>query len=303
MGAGAAGTPLAARPAQGDVPDTGALRAAVEGRLDALLPESGAGPRRLHEAMRACVLSPGKRFRPCLTLLVAEHCEGNAAAALDAGCAVEMVHAASLVIDDLPAMDDAAMRRGRPSLHRIYGEATAVLAAIAVLNLAYATVAALPGVSPDARTTLLGLFADAIGPEGLAGGQEVDVNGAPGAAAADISDINRRKTGALFALAAQAGACCGRFDAARLSRLAAFGGSLGLAFQTLDDMLDAGARPTGKDRGQDEGKPTVVRTEGAHAARREVRVHVGEALRHIEAALGPAPAFHALARQIFGEHA
>lgn len=281
-----------------------ALRESIETRLADLLPPEDRAPSQLHAAMRYSVLSPGKRLRPVITALVARQCGGNEAAALDAGCAVEMVHAASLVIDDLPAMDNAELRRGRATTHRVYGDATGILAAISVMNQAYGIVADLSGMNAEHRTQLTALFTQAIGPEGLAGGQEYDVNGAAGASPADIETVNRRKTGALFSLAAQAGALTGnRADINdQLKHLDDFGNHLGLAFQTLDDILDVdltSAAGTGKDKDQDGGKPTLARVEGMEAAHAAVRHHVDHALEAFEAGVGPSPDMRLLCRLVF----
>lgn len=281
-----------------------ALRENVEKRLADLLPPEDRAPSQLHAAMRYSVLSPGKRLRPVITALVARQCGGNEAAALDAGCAVEMVHAASLVIDDLPTMDNAELRRGRATTHRVYGDATGILAAISVMNQAYGIVAGLSDVRADHRTHLTTLFTQAIGPEGLAGGQEYDVNGAAGASPADIETVNRRKTGALFSLAAQSGALTG--DSAdkddQLRHLDDFGNHLGLAFQTLDDILDVDATSaagTGKDKDQDGGKPTLARVEGMEAAHAAVRHHIDHALDAFEAGVGPSPDMRLLCSLVF----
>ncbi len=281
-----------------------ALRDSVERRLSDLLPPEDRAPSQLHAAMRYSVLSPGKRLRPVITALVARQCGGNEAAALDAGCAVEMVHAASLVIDDLPAMDNAELRRGRATNHRVYGEATGILAAISVMNQAYGIIAGLDGMSAEHRTQLTTLFTQAIGPEGLAGGQEYDVNGAAGASPADIETVNRRKTGALFSLAAQAGALTGSHPDMdqQLTHLDDFGNHLGLAFQTLDDILDVeatSAAGTGKDKNQDGGKPTLARVEGLDAAHAAVRHHIEHALEAFEAGVGPAPEMRLLCSLVF----
>ncbi|MDW3097925.1 MAG: polyprenyl synthetase family protein [Alphaproteobacteria bacterium] len=281
-----------------------AFRERIETRLADLLPPEDRAPSQLHAAMRYSVLSPGKRLRPVITALVARQCGGNEAAALDAGCAVEMVHAASLVIDDLPAMDNAELRRGRATTHRVYGDATGILAAISVMNQAYGIVAGLSGIDAEHRTWMATLFTQAIGPEGLAGGQEYDVNGAAGASPADIETVNRRKTGALFSLAAQAGALTG--DAAnmddQLKHLDDFGNHLGLAFQTLDDILDVDVTSvagTGKDKDQDGGKPTLARVEGMEAARAAVRHHIDHALEAFEAGVGPSPDMRHLCGFVF----
>ncbi|MGD1935094.1 MAG: polyprenyl synthetase family protein [Candidatus Phaeomarinobacter sp.] len=280
------------------------LREDIEHRLRFLLPPEDRAPSHLHAAMRYSVLSPGKRLRPLITALVARQCGGNKPAALDAGCAVEMVHAASLVIDDLPAMDDAELRRARQTTHRVYGEATGILAAISVMNQAYGIVAGLKGVGADNRAKLVSLFTQAIGPEGLAGGQEYDVNGAAGASAADIETVNRRKTGALFSLAAQAGALTNGVaeQGTRLNHLDDFGNHLGLAFQTLDDILDvkaASSAGTGKDKDQDGGKPTLARVKGLDVAHAAVRHHVDEALEAFEAGTGHSPDMRRLTGLVF----
>jgi geranylgeranyl pyrophosphate synthase len=131
---------------QGLLPRIEALRARVDRRLAELAPASGTAPDRLVEAVRYSLLAPGKRFRPMLTLLAAEAFGASEGAALDAACAFEMIHAASLILDDLPAMDDAGLRRGLPTIHRAFDEATAILAGVGLLNQAYAVIAADKGL-------------------------------------------------------------------------------------------------------------------------------------------------------------
>ncbi|MBP9143563.1 MAG: polyprenyl synthetase family protein [Thermoanaerobaculia bacterium] len=223
--------------------------------------------------MRAAVLSPGKRVRPMLTLAVAEMLGGASDDALDLACAVELVHCCSLVLDDLPAMDDAHLRRGRPTLHREHGEDVALLAAFALLNRGYALVAEssqrlhLSRYSPE---ELLHHLAQAIGTDGLIGGQAMDLaNGGAPPTLADLEYIHSHKTGALFLAAAELGAMA--VDARRrdLAAIGAFAKNLGLAFQIEDDLLDvlATSAETGKDEGQDASKVTFVKLLGVAGAR------------------------------------
>ncbi len=217
-----------------------AAAAAVEAAIAALLPR-GSGPEaRLHEAMAYAALGPGKRLRPLL-LIEAGHVfsvpiEHTAAAA----AAIEMLHAYSLVHDDLPCMDDDDLRRGRPTLHRKFDEATAVLAGDALLTLAFEAIAR-PEVDPDPalRLKLVGGLARAAGACGMVAGQAIDI--AAETAPIDLAETRRLqslKTGALIAFACEAGGLLGRADAGELEALRAYAADLGLAFQIADDILD-----------------------------------------------------------------
>lgn len=275
------------------------LRALVDARLADLLAAGAPAPAPLRDAVGYALLSPGKRLRPVLALLAAEHfgAPGGEAqrrgqrAALDVGCAIEMVHAASLVLDDLPCMDGAELRRGRPTVHRQFGEDMAVLSAVALLNQAYAVVAAAPGLPADARLALVRALSGAVGFEGLVAGQARDLRERGGEAeTTSLHDLNRQKTGVLFVAAVEggaraAGALDGRLDGAR-----AFARGLGEAFQILDDLLDATgtSEAAGKDVGQDGGKPTVVSLIGADGARVEMHRRLRSALDHL-GDVGPGP--------------
>ena len=245
------------------------LRDRVAARLPLLLPAQGQGPARLQDSMRHALLGPGKRLRPLLTLLAARRFGGDEAAALDAGCAVEMIHAASLVLDDLPCMDNATLRRGRPATHHAFGQDTAILAAIGLLNQAYGLLAALPGVPEARRLRLVSLLAGAVGAQGLVGGQEIDLHARQEhVAETEVDELNHLKTGVLFVAALEAGGVIAGAPEEALAGLRRFGRHLGLAFQTLDDVLDTAATPeaAGKDVGQDGGKPTLVSLFGTDAA-------------------------------------
>jgi geranylgeranyl diphosphate synthase type II len=249
----------------------------VDARLPELLPPVEERPRRVHEAMRYALTSPGKRLRPALTLAVAELLSRPGAAArepvLDLACAVEMVHACSLVFDDLPAQDDAALRRGRPTVHRAFGEDVAQLAGLALLSRAYAVVAAAGQRLALGRYTVEDMIhhlAEAIGTGGLIGGQALDLHTPPEELDLDrLEYIHSHKTGALFIAAGELGAMA--VDARRrdLEVITRYAKNLGLAFQISDDLLDVLGTPevTGKDSHQDAGKVTFVGLLGIEGAR------------------------------------
>jgi geranylgeranyl pyrophosphate synthase len=214
------------------------LRARVDRALAGWLPAPTDGdPGRLAESMRYAVLGEGKRLRPSLLLLSCQACGGDigeASRALRAACAVELLHAYSLVHDDLPAMDNDDMRRGRPSTHRAFGEATAILCGDALLTLAFEWMA---DVSADA----VRLLARRAGALGMVRGQARDLAGAP-SDVEQLETIHAEKTGALFAAAAGIGALCAGADAARVALCERYGSALGIAFQHADDLADADHR-------------------------------------------------------------
>ncbi len=279
------------------------LLAEVDGRLAALTPGVIEGQSPLDLALRDGVLAPGKRLRPLVTLLVAEALGGARAAALDAGCALEMIHAASLILDDLPCMDDAELRRGRPTLHRAHGEDVAVLCAIALLSEAYGTLARLEGVDGARRGECVAVLAEAVGTRGLVAGQYQDLRGGRGPRpVSEIDAANGLKTGSLFTAAVELGAILSGAGAERRARLRGFASELGLAFQLLDDLLDA-AGPSavvlGKDVGKDAAKSTIVSIIGPEQVGRRIDRHVDEARSHLSAALGPASRLEALVMDVF----
>ena len=281
------------------------LKAAVDHRLDGLLPASSPGPTRLVEAMRYGLLSPAKRVRGVLACLSARQFGCDPVQAETFAAAVEMVHAASLILDDLPCMDDAATRRGRPACHKIYGEDTATLAAIGLMNHAFQCVIGDSGLPDGLRIDLASRLARAIGPDGLTGGQEQDLREtADIQSVADVEVMHARKTGVLFGLAAECGARIGSVSEATARDMRAFGDKLGLAFQTYDDVLDAHStiEIAGKDVGQDTSKVTVVTLLGVGRAKAHADQHVADALAHLNAAggdIGPTLAFvHGLIDQL-----
>ncbi len=227
--------------------------------------------------MRHSLLAPGKRVRALLLILAAKQFGASEESALSSACAVEMVHCASLILDDLPAMDNATLRRGLPANHCVFGEATAILAAIALMNRAFGVVAEDDGLSDRTRTNLTAILSAAIGSEGLVAGQEADLKWQPIAATRkDVEQVHMRKTAALFAAATEMGAVVAGAPGEDAERMRDFGKRLGLAFQVLDDLLDVltAREQAGKDVGRDAGKPSMVRTVGLEEAQREARLYI-----------------------------
>jgi geranylgeranyl diphosphate synthase, type II len=250
----------------------GELTVLVEGRLAELMPPADSRPQDVHEAMRYALVSPGKRLRPVLALAVAEIFGRRAEAVLDLACTVEMVHAASLILDDLPSMDDAALRRGRPTAHRAFGEDVALLASFALLNKAFALVAE-EGQKLKLRRysteDMVHHLADAIGSGGLIGGQALDLSSRREDLDLErLEYIHSHKTGALFLAAGELGAMAADARRRDLEVISRYAKNLGLAFQIADDLLDVLATPeeTGKDSGQDEDKVTFVKLLGVEGA-------------------------------------
>jgi geranylgeranyl diphosphate synthase type II len=213
------------------------LRASVDNALSDVLRDDPTSPNRLHAAMRYAVLSPGKRIRPLLALLSARHlgCPGHAA--LPGACALELVHAASLVLDDLPCMDDAAERRGQPSVHARFGQDVAVLTGVALLNEAFGVIsrAELPDSS---RVAMSALLSTTVGTHGLIGGQDKDLVGSKEPTLEFLRELHQEKTGVLFVAAVEMGALAAGANISVLDALRRFGLELGLAFQALDDLDD-----------------------------------------------------------------
>ena len=219
-------------------------------------------------SMAYTVRAPSKRVRPVLTLLAAELCGGAAARAIPAAAVMELVHASSLILDDLPSMDDAPLRRGRKANHLEFGEAIAILAAFGLLNLAYGTLVRAYDAPLAAR--LSSLVAEAVGIGGLIGGQAVDLLATDQQISFDtLERIHRGKTGALFSAAATSGAIVAGAPADAVGSLAAYAKNLGLAFQIIDDLLDVEGDPaeTGKAIREDVKKTTFVSFSGVDGAR------------------------------------
>lgn len=273
---GGTGGPSAAPAAKPNLRE--ALSAAacdVEATLDELLPQPGGGQRRVQEAMRYAVFAGGKRLRPFLTVHCADLYGVPRRHSLRAAAAIEALHTYSLVHDDLPAMDDDDLRRGNPTTHRKFDEATAILAGDALLTLAFEILAD-PATHPlaDRRAELVLALGRAAGSDGMVGGQMIDIDAPHHRLSADeIIDLQRRKTGALFEFSCCAGGILGGAGPDEIGRLAAYARDLGLAFQIGDDLIDVfgAAESAGKQVGKDEaqGKATLVSLWGPERARAE----------------------------------
>lgn len=265
-------------------------RARIERELAARLPPAQTPPARLHEAMRYSVLGGGKRVRPALVYAAAAALGVPAERVDGAACSVELIHAYSLVHDDLPAMDDDDLRRGRPTCHKAFDEATAILVGDALQVLAFEILTSGPGLpdDPAVRLELVQLLASASGTHGMAGGQALDL-AAMGRALSltEVEDMHARKTGALIhACVMMAGACCTGLSAARRKALDDYARHIGLAFQIQDDLLDIEGDPglLGKATGADSAlnKPTYPLVAGIEAARARTRELHRQALAALE---------------------
>jgi geranylgeranyl diphosphate synthase type II len=259
-----------------------ARRAAVERALEACLRPPADDPTRLWEAMRYSVLAGGKRVRPILVLLAAESCGGTVAAALPAACAVELAHTASIIHDDLPALDNDDLRRGRPTCHRAFDEATALLAGDGLEALAF-DVLALQPASPLAIVSQVRELARAIGPSGMAVGEAVDVEQSlRRGELAVVEFVHLHKTAALWQAGARMGGMAAGADEVRLGALGLYGERLGLAFQVVDDILDVtgGADVVGKRTGKDAaaGKLTYPGAIGLEPSRAEAARLIAQAI-------------------------
>ncbi len=260
--------------------------------LDALLPRPQGHEAHLLSAMRYAALASGKRLRPFLTLEAGRLFEADETSLLRTACAIECVHTYSLVHDDLPCMDDDDLRRGQPTVHRAFDEATALLAGDALLTFAFELLAD-PQTHPDSkmRCLLVAGLAKASGPLGMIAGQMIDM--APGEAAEDlvtITRMNRLKTGALIGFAVEAGCLLGAAPDDARQALSRYAHDVGMAFQMVDDLLDvaASADETGKTTGKDAaaGKVNFVTVLGEEGARARVQLLGAQAKGHL-ALFGP----------------
>lgn len=267
----------------------GRVREFIEPRLEAALTFSPEAAPRLADSMRYAVLAPGKRLRPALVLWAAQACDPGDTAwdvAAPAAVAVELIHAYSLVHDDMPCMDNDVLRRGKPTVHVQFGQAQAMLAGDAMQALAFEVLTPDEGVAPLVQARLCALLARAAGHAGMAGGQAIDLSsvGKP-LDEQTLRDMHRRKTGALLQASVMLGAACGPCDLQALRALSDFGAAIGLAFQVVDDVLDVtqASEVLGKTAGKDleQNKPTYVQLMGLERARnyaRELRAQARDAL-------------------------
>ena len=263
-------------------------RAQTELILERVLPAASKQPESLHQAMRYAVLDGGKRLRPLLVLAAAELGKSVQAACEQAAAAVECIHVYSLVHDDMPAMDNDTLRRGKPTCHVRYGEATALLTGDALQTLAFELLSQANGLPAERQLRMIRTLAAASGSLGMAGGQAVDLdNIGKTLSQTELEAMHRLKTGALIRAAVLLGALsCPDLDDAALEKLDRYAACLGLAFQVVDDVLDCSAdtatlgKTAGKDAEAD--KPTYVKLMGLDAARRYAEELVQEALAQLQ---------------------
>ena len=244
-------------------------RGAIEARLATIVPSVQTWPARLHEAQRHALLSPGKRFRPLLCVFVAKGAGFEGEAAIDVGCVAEMVHAASLILDDLPCMDDAELRRNQPTTHIAFDESTAILTATALLNRAFGVLSRLKHVGAEKQIELVELLSYAVGSKGLIAGQMADLtNSDTNASIAEIERLNTLKTGALFDFSVEGAAVLAGSSGAQRAALKDFSYHLGLAFQLMDDVKDTVMTDSQAEKsvGRDVGKATILALAGSEAA-------------------------------------
>jgi farnesyl diphosphate synthase len=288
---------------EGDLPAAMAANARqVEETLDGLLPPAVDTEARLFEAMRYAALDGGKRLRPFLVVSSADIFGVSRTCSLRVGAALECVHCYSLVHDDLPAMDDDDTRRGKPTTHKAFDEATAILVGDALLTLAFEILSD-PDThaDPAVRSTLVQSLARAAGGHGMVAGQMLDMIAETrtfdiGA----VTRLQRLKTGALFAFACESGAILGRADESRRTALRAYAHDMGLAFQIADDLLDVegSAEAVGKTVGKDTraGKATFVSILGVERARNQARLLADQAIQHLGPFEDRADSLRAVAR-------
>ena len=264
----------------------GKLRSEIDAKLNEYLPPENDPPEPIHEAMRYSVFAGGKRLRPILALLAAEACSGSHEQALGAACAVEMIHTYSLIHDDLPAMDDDDLRRGKPTSHKVFGEAIAILAGDALLTMAFETIAR---GAPKKRVAaaLVEELARAAGSSGMVGGQVMDLAGESAAPDAQfLQKTHLLKTAALIRASISLGAISCQASKKKVKALGAFGEKLGLAFQIIDDIMDeeASAEELGKavNKDRQKGKMTYPGVFGIERSRNEAEDLTAEALRCLE---------------------
>lgn len=262
-------------------------RQQVDAALKACLPGAGQSSQRLEQAMAYAVLGGGKRIRPALVRAAALTFAGSEKAAMPAAVAVELMHAYSLVHDDLPAMDDDELRRGQPTCHVAFDEATAILAGDALQALAFQVLCDASAVPPAARLEMLRLLSKAVGHDGMVGGQAMDLAASAGAAdAAHLEQIHRHKTGALIEACVRLGALsAGVTDSGALQALGRYGTAIGLAFQVKDDILDVegSTQVIGKPQGSDHHLskltyPALLGMDGARQRLRELHEEARESL-------------------------
>lgn len=264
-----------------------ARRLMVEEALEVALPQQDGPETRVVEAMRYSLFAGGKRLRPILCLAASEAVGGDLKTAMPAGCALEMIHTYSLIHDDLPAMDDDDLRRGKPTNHKVFGEAIAILAGDGLLTEAFVLLSDYNSLLPERAAQVIGVIAEAASYRGMVGGQVVDILSQNKRADLEtVQQMHSRKTAALIAAATESGALTGKGSEAQVAALARYGRAIGLAFQIADDILDieGDTELLGKTTGADEarGKVTYPAAVGLERSRQTANEMVNDALAALE---------------------
>ncbi len=264
-----------------------ARRLMVEEALEVALPKQDGPESRVVEAMCYSLFAGGKRLRPILCLAASEAMGGEVQAAMPAGCALEMIHTYSLIHDDLPAMDDDDLRRGKPTNHKVFGEAIAILAGDGLLTEAFVLLSDYNSLLPERAVQVIGIIAEAASYRGMVGGQVVDMLSQNKRADLEtVQQMHSRKTAALIAAAAESGALAGQGSEAQVAALARYGRTIGLAFQIADDILDieGDTELLGKTTGADEarGKVTYPAAVGLGRSRQAANEMINDALSALE---------------------
>lgn len=256
----------------------------IETTLSSLTALTDSNLQHLRAAIHHGLFGSAKRVRATLLVLTTLQYGGNKQSAIKSACALEMVHAASLIFDDMPAMDNSRLRRGQPAVYCAYGEGTAILSGIALLNLAFEVISKDDTLSPDQRLAITQTFTHSIGLQGLVAGQHQDLS-SPGAdfSQDEIEEIHSRKTGALFKAALKTGGIIARATPQQIEALHMFGHKLGIAFQTLDDLLDAfgSQEQANKNVRSDKQKPTLVALLGREQAETYAKQTIETALDYL----------------------
>jgi geranylgeranyl diphosphate synthase type II len=278
-------------------------RLLVEKALETALPEIAGREARVVEAMRYSLFAGGKRLRPILCLAAAQAVGGKIEAAMPAACALEMIHTYSLIHDDLPAMDDDELRRGKPTSHVVFGEAIAILAGDALLTEAFVLLSDYSALVAKRALRLIGVIARAASYRGMVGGQVVDMLSQNQPADLEtVQQMHSRKTAALIAAAAESGALAGGGSDDKVEALAGYGRAIGLAFQIADDILDieGSTEVLGKTAGSDvaRGKVTYPAAVGLEGSRQAAQTLVNQALAALERFDNKAEPLRALAKYI-----
>jgi len=278
----------------------------VEKALDHNLPATAIEPRNLHEAMRYATFNGGKRVRPLLVYAAGTACGGNMDVLDTPACAVELIHSYSLVHDDLPAMDDDDLRRGKPTCHRVYDEATAILVGDALQSLAFELLAkSTDRIPAETRLNMLRTLANASGSRGMAGGQAMDIAGVDQELSLpELEIMHIHKTGALIRASVQLGVLTAGGSKEQLAKLEHYAKAIGLAFQVQDDILDVteNTHTLGKTQGKDaaDNKPTYPALLGLDGARQKARELLEEAHDALNGFDGSAQRLRQLADYVVG---